>query len=84
LTSISISASDERALEKIGTLIYYSAHVQMDYFWQHIIQRKATSDGEVPSQERIFPMKPVNKLLRMTYDEFEDAIYCKLEILNQY
>ena len=51
----------------------------MDYFWQHIIQKKATNSGEVPSQERIFPMKPANLLLRMTYDEFEDSIYCKVE-----
>ena len=56
----------------------------MDYFWQHIIQKKATNSGEVPSQERIFPMKPANLLLRMTYDEFEDSIYCKVESLNTF
>jgi hypothetical protein len=82
LTSISISEDDERALRDVGTLIYYSAHVQMDWFWQHIIQRRATNDGHAPSQERIFRMTHKNKLLRMTYDEFNDAIYCKLETIN--
>ncbi len=82
MTSISISLSDERALQGIGTLLYYSAHVQMDYFWQYIIQRKATDSDHVPSQERIFPIKPKNKLLRMVYDEYSDSIFCRLEALN--
>jgi len=71
-------------LQQAGTLLYYSAQVQMDYFWQHIIQRRATNDGHAPSQERIFPMSPVNTLLRMTYDEFDDAIYYRLEKLHNY
>ncbi len=54
----------------------------MDDFWQHIIQRKATNSGHTPSQERIFPIKPKNKLLRMVYDETSDSIFCKLEVLN--
>lgn len=84
LTSITISASDDRALFQIGTRIYYSAYVQMDDFWQGIIQKKATSSENPQSQERIFQMKPVNKLLRMFYDRSLDLISCKLETLNNY
>lgn len=54
----------------------------MDWFWQHIIHNKATNAGKVPSQERIFRMNPANRILRMTYDEERDAIYCKLETIN--
>lgn len=77
MTSIAISKHDDAILFKIGTRIYHSAHVQMDFFWQHIIHKKIT-DGSVQSQEREFRINPANKILRMTYDEFNDAIYCKL------
>lgn len=53
----------------------------MDWFWQHVINSKATNSGIVPSQERIFRMNPANKVLRMTYDAERDAIYCKLEAI---
>ena len=63
----------------MGTRIYYSSHVHMDYFWEYVIKRKATNSDQMPSQERIFRMVPVNKVLRMIYDSSRDAIYCKLE-----
>ena len=56
----------------------------MDWFWQHIIRSKATNADKVPAQERIFRMIHVNKLLRMTYDDESDAIYCKLENIHTY
>lgn len=82
LTKLEISQDDDDCLFELGTLLYYSAHVQMESFWNHIIQQKNT-DGTVSSQERIFRMKPVNKLMRMTFVAATNTIYCVLEKINK-
>ena len=82
MTKLEISQNDDRCLFELGTRLYYSAHVQMEAFWSHIIQQKNT-DENISSQERIFRMTPVNKMMRMTFVSSIDTIYCVLEKINK-
>ncbi len=50
-------------------------------FWSAVIQKKNTAKN-IPSQERIFIMKPVNKKLRMTFSAKTHTIHYVLETLN--
>lgn len=82
LTKLELSEDDDQCLFDLGTRLYYSAHVQMESFWKYIIEKK-NIDNKIESQERIFIMKPVNKVLRMTFFSELDTIYCVLEKLNK-